>query len=72
MDNHGGFILRIDEEQRAQAIKDLIDRNNTFSDTLSAPDWKAKRASIFLISLGGEYLHYAALVRRGRRVVAPH
>ena len=68
MDNRGGFILIIDELQRAQAIRGYIERDNTFTDTMSAPDWKTRKIDLFLVSLGAGSIHFAALARRGRRV----
>jgi len=68
MDNYGGFLLLIDEMQRAKAISDDIERYGTFTDTMSAPDWKISQVDISLVSLGEESIHFAALVHRGRNV----
>jgi len=65
---YSGYLFTIDEEQRAQVVVERIDGFGTFTDTISAPDWRIKHAEIFFISLHGGAIDYAALVRRRRRV----
>lgn len=68
MNDYGGFLFIIDEPQRAQVIKERIEIDSVFTDTLSAPDWKARKSEIFLISLAEGYIHFAALAHRGKHV----
>jgi hypothetical protein len=68
MAEYGGFLFLIDEERRASRVKRFIEHSETFTDTISVPDWHTKRAEIFLISLGGHAIGYAALAHRGRVV----
>lgn len=68
MSEYSGYLFAVNEAQRAHLVKEYIERDNSFSDTLSAPDWGAKVAELFLIALGEDKIHYAALARRGRRV----
>jgi len=68
MTEYGGYLFFIDERERALLMDEYIERDGTFTDTISAPDWRTKAAEIFLLSLGWGEIHYAALVRRGARV----
>lgn len=68
MTEYGGYLFFIDEQERALLMNEYIERYGTFTDTISAPDWRTKTAEIFLLSLGWGEIHYAALVRRGARV----
>ena len=68
MSNYSGYVFIIDEAQRAQSIDKHIHQDKTFTDTISVLDWETKQAEIFFIAFNGESIHYAALVRRGRRV----
>jgi hypothetical protein len=65
---YGGYIFVIDEAKRAVGIEEYIERNDTFTDTISAPDWQAKKAEMFLISLSKDHLNYISLARRGNMV----
>jgi hypothetical protein len=69
MNDYGGYLFVVDEPQRAGSIKRHIKTKETFTDSISAPDWEPKQVEIFLICLEQTALHYAALVQRGRRVV---
>jgi hypothetical protein len=69
MSGYGGYLFVIDETERAEVIKGYIEEYETFSDAISAIDWQTKQSEIFLLSLNGKDIHYATLVRRGRRVV---
>jgi hypothetical protein len=68
MIEYGGYIFRIDENQRAGLMSDYIQRDKSFTDTISATDWQTKQTEIFLISLKADSIHYAALGRKGKRV----
>ncbi|MBE9014326.1 hypothetical protein IQ250_29475, partial [Pseudanabaenaceae cyanobacterium LEGE 13415] len=68
MSEYGGFIWGIDESKRAFVLKACIEDNDTFTDTISASDWKTKHAEIFLISLDIRNIDYAAVVRRSKKV----
>jgi hypothetical protein len=65
---YGGYFFVIDEERRATDIEEHIQQNDTFTDAISAPDWQAKQAEIFLVSLSQDNIEYVSLARRGKRV----
>jgi hypothetical protein len=67
MSEYGGYLFTVDETERAARIESYITNQGTFTDTISAPDWRAKHAEIFLVSLDSSSIHYAALAHRGRR-----
>lgn len=68
MGEYGGFLFVIDEERRASRVRVVIEREGIFTDAISVDDLNAKRAEIFLISLAGGAIDYAALAHRGRAV----
>ena len=68
MNGYGGFIFVIDEPERASTIREYVERNESFTDVISAPDWHPREAEIVLVSLGDDSLAFAALARRGHLV----
>lgn len=68
MSDYGGYLFIVDEAERASIIEMHISHMKTFTDTISATDWRTKYAEIFLISLDSTSIHYAALAHRGRTV----
>lgn len=68
MSDYGGFIWVIDETRRGDELEGYIERNGTFTDTISASDWKTKNAEVFLISLDARSIHFASLARLGNKV----
>lgn len=66
--NYGGFLLLVDEVERAEVLRDSINRSGSFSDTLSTPDWQPQAFEIVLLCLGERLVEYAALARKGRLV----
>ena len=69
MSDYGGFIWVVDESNRASLLEGHIKHDKTFTDAMSASDWQTKYAEIFLISFDTHNIDYAALARRGRKVV---
>ncbi len=72
---HHGFILRIDEPERAEMLADQIENSGRFSDAVSAPDWKLGDNEICLVCLSDREvsgkrarLDYAALAVKGKWV----
>lgn len=65
---YGGYFFVIDEEQRAANIEEYIQRDDTFTDTISAPDWQTKQVEIFLVSLSQDNIEYVSFARRGNKV----
>lgn len=68
MSDYGGYLFILDEAERASRIEMYISSKGTFTDTISAADWRTKYAEIFLVSLDGGSIHYAALAHRGKTV----
>ncbi len=63
-----GLILFVDEPARGQDLQDRIAEVGHYSDALSMPDWGLRKRGIALVAFDREHLHYAALIRRGRKV----
>src|SRR5574337_968063 len=68
MEEYGGYLLIFDEPKRAQLLEEYVERYGTFTDALSAPDWKLKTVDVCLICPGLPTIGYAALGRRGNKV----
>ncbi|MBO0723130.1 MAG: hypothetical protein J2P41_20065, partial [Blastocatellia bacterium] len=68
MSEYGGFIWVIDEARRGGELEDYIERNGTFTDTISASDWQAKYAEVFLISLDAKSVQFIALAHVGKKI----
>lgn len=69
MDGYGGYILSIDEPRRVNVVEEHLQRDGWFSDAISAADWRLRENEIVLLSYNGDEIAYAALARRGQRVV---
>lgn len=63
-----GFFLLLDEPQRAEDLRALIEDDRPFSDALSLSDWRIHEKAVALISLGQGHIDFAALAVRGRQV----
>lgn len=63
-----GFILLLDEPQRSDDLRSLIEDNRPFSDALSLPDFKIHNKAVALLSLGSGCIDFAALAVCGRRI----
>ena len=72
-----GYVIVVDEDRRSERLRDRLelwhqqaglDWASTFSDALSAPDWKFRETAVCFLSLDGESLNYACLARRGPKV----
>jgi hypothetical protein len=69
MSGYGGFIHILDEENRAELLREVIKSKDRFTEAVSRSDWKPKQVEIFLLSLDGETLNYAALAKKTGRPV---
>jgi hypothetical protein len=65
---YSGYFYIVDEQKRGESLEELIYNKGAFTDAISVPDWEAKCAEIFLLSLDGETLHSIALVKRSSKV----
>jgi hypothetical protein len=66
MKDYSGYFFNLDEENRISLITSKINKENTFTDVISDPDWKTKKVEIFIIALNDK-LNYLALVHnRGK------
>lgn len=70
MNQYSGFLMVINEEQRADAVRDLIIESSRFTEALSDLDWFLGDRELFLISLDRGSIDYAALVTIDRRVAS--
>lgn len=68
MSEYGGYIFILDESYRASGLEFYLDRDKTFTDTISVADWHTKRAEIFLLSFDNQSISHIALAHRGKWV----
>ena len=68
MPRYSGYLIKFDEEQRADWLRESQEWRGTFSDALSAPDWGFKDYEVCLLSLDGSSIELACLGRRGKVV----
>lgn len=70
-----GFLLILDEAQRAASLRDRIEEGERFTDALSLPDWKIREKAIALLGAAKAILEAVAPVyepgpKSGRAVAA--
>lgn len=63
-----GILIRFDESQRADLLKEKSDEGFSFSDTLSVSDWQIKRFQVAILSFSENTLDYVCLARKGKKV----
>lgn len=68
MTEYSGFLVVVDETQRAAAVRETIERDFHFSDVVSTADWHPKEYEIALLAIGDRSFSYACLCRRGAEV----
>jgi hypothetical protein len=73
MTDYSGFLIKFDEPKRAHLLRDRIEGDFVFSESLSAPDWETKAVEVCLLCFEGAEIDYAALaVRRGKSATAKY
>jgi|SRR3569623_615748 len=68
MPRYSGYLIKFDEEQRADWLREVQEWRGTFSDALSARDWGFKEYEVCLLSFDGSSIEVACLGRRGKSV----
>lgn len=64
----GGYLIRFEEAQRTEFLREVHDLADGFSDALSSDDWSIRQWEVCgLLFETGEITHWA-LARRGKRV----
>lgn len=66
--NHGGFLIRFDEDQRATLLRELSDIGAGFSDALSRNDWAVKQWEVCGLLFEAGVITHWALARKGKKV----
>lgn len=70
MSKPAGFIIRFDEKQRVELIREIIETEiESFTDALSIRDWSLSKISLAFLSFDTDLINYIALVEKGNRVV---
>lgn len=63
-----GFIVVVNEPERADRLAENIAEFGRFSDAFSAPDWRAKQSELVLVSLDGNAVMAVGLAMRRQYV----
>lgn len=63
-----GYLIRFDEEQRADFLATGTDITKGFSDAFSANDWQLKQWEVCGLLFEPNFITYWALARRGKQV----
>lgn len=66
--NHGGFLIRFDENQRSTFLSELSSVEAGFSDALSRSDWAVKQWEVCGLLFEADIITHWALARRGKKV----
>lgn len=70
MAQSGGIFVFFDELRRAELIEEREEGGYySFSDAFSVPDWEIKSLQVALISFSERNFDYAALAKKGKKVV---
>jgi hypothetical protein len=73
MADYSGFLIKFDEPKRAHLLRDRIEGDFVFSESLSAPDWETKAVEVCLLCFEGDGIDYASLaVRHGKSATAKY
>lgn len=70
MPEQTGYVLVLDEQDRADWLRESHSWKGSFSDALSARDWEFKDYEVCLISFGGGAIDVACLGQRGKIVAS--
>src|SRR3569833_4691160 len=70
MPRYSGYLIKFDEEQRADWLREVQEWRGTFSYALSARDWGFKEYEVCLLSFDGSSIEVACLGRRGKSVAS--
>jgi len=66
--NHGGFLIRFDEDQRATFLREVRNLENGFSDALSREDWAVRQWEVCGLLFEPQVVTHWALARKGKGV----
>ncbi|MCR4340302.1 MAG: hypothetical protein NUW01_10505, partial [Gemmatimonadaceae bacterium] len=65
----GGFLIRFDEAQRSEFLREVRDLEEGFSDALSSADWPMKKWEVCGLLFEDDTVTHWALARRTHRFV---
>jgi len=67
-ENRGGFLIRFDEDRRAELLRERGELEGGFSDALSSNDWAVKEWEVIGLLLAPGSITHWALARKGKKV----